>query len=479
MPAGRLQYFISNWELLGSPQYICDWVMGLKIPFARTPYQVGFPRLSNWSPTEQMYLQQEILQLLFKGVIQKAKSNKNQFLSSYFVVDKSDGGKRFILNLKKLIDVFIDTPHFKMEDSRTAMKLICQGNLLTKIDLQDTLLSIPVHPSFKRFLRFQFNNCVYEFNVLPFGLSIAPYIFTKLLKPFSSYLRAQGILCVCYIDDLLLIHTNMEVAKQNNDFVLTGLRHLGFTVNSSKSCCVPSTRCKFLGFVFDSQKMRVELPMEKKLKIVQSVTIFLSKKMFTIQIFAQLIGLLVSACPAVKYGKLYTKSLEREKFLALQKNNQNYQAKMNLSQAVIEDLQWWKDSISSAYKEMNCTSFSIEIYTDASSTGWGAVSGVRNTFGFWSNHVKRKHINFLELKAAFLGLRHFMENDCSKNILLRIDNTTVISYINRMGGIQHVSLFQITEREFGNFVKKEICGYMQLTFSPKKIMLIRTQGCYP
>lgn len=46
------------------------------------------------------------------------------------------------------------------------------------------------------------------------------------------------------------------------------------------------------------------------------------------------------------------------------------------------------------------------------------------------------HINYLELLAIFLALKGFAKDIKNSYILLRADNTTAISYINRMGGIQ-------------------------------------------
>lgn len=48
--------------------------------------------------------------------------------------------------------------------------------------------------------------------------------------------------------------------------------------------------------------------------------------------------------------------------------------------------------------------------------------------------------------AAFFGLQCFAEDLHDTNILLRIDNTTAISYINRMGGIQFKNLNDITRQ---------------------------------
>ena len=54
----------------------------------------------------------------------------------------------------------------------------------------------------------------------------------------------------------------------------------------------------------------------------------------------------------------------------------------------------------------------------------------------WSGTESKQHKNYLELLTTIMGIRCFANNLKDCEILLRIDNTTAISYINKMGGIQ-------------------------------------------
>lgn len=78
--------------------------------------------------------------------------------------------------------------------------------------------------------------------------------------------------------------------------------------------------------------------------------------------------------------------------------------------------------------------------------GWGASWGERRTHGWWSESEKSLHINALELKAAFNGLRCFAADLQDCDILLRIDNTTAIAYINKFGSIQFPHLSEISRQ---------------------------------
>ena len=46
----------------------------------------------------------------------------------------------------------------------------------------------------------------YEFTSLPFGLSTAPWVFTKALRSVIGLLQKRGIRCVIYLDDILIMH---------------------------------------------------------------------------------------------------------------------------------------------------------------------------------------------------------------------------------------------------------------------------------
>ena len=59
---------------------------------------------------------------------------------------------------------------------------------MTRIDLKSrSILSVLMHESSHRFLRFIWGSKHYTFQGLPFGLSSAPRIFTKLLKPVAAF----------------------------------------------------------------------------------------------------------------------------------------------------------------------------------------------------------------------------------------------------------------------------------------------------
>ena len=74
------------------------------------------------------------------------------------------------------------------------------------------------------------------------------------------------------------------------------------------------------------------------------------------------------------------------------------------------------------------------ISSDASNLGWGAFLHPYHVSAVWSPQESRLHINSLELLAVFLALQSFEDLIFGQSILIRSDNSTVVSYINRQGG---------------------------------------------
>lgn len=401
------------------------------------------------SNTEKSDMMEAINKLKSLGAISECNVTKDQFISKIFLTSKSNGEKRFILNLKPL-NKLIKNEHFKMEDYRTACKLIPRGGYLATIDLKDAYFLISIRPSDRKYLKFQFqpNNSLktltYGFNCMPFGLSVAPRVFTKIMKEVMSYLRHRGFQSVCYLDDILCIGSTYKRCLDNVNETLSLLEFLGFVINYDKSMLKPRQSCKYLGFCYDTRSLSIELPVDKRRNIAELVTKFTKLQPCSIRELARLIGILIAACPAVKYGWMYTKTLERQKFLALTKHSYDYEVIIKLPNIILVDLYWWLSNIDTTRNFMRQSNFDIEIYTDASRSGWGAVCKKAQVNGKWKSSEKAYHINYLELMAAFLGLKSFTSDVTNCAILLRMDNTTAISYVNRMGGIQYPHLNELT-----------------------------------
>ena len=77
--------------------------------------------------------------------------------------------------------------------------------------------------------------------------------------------------------------------------------------------------------------MTVRLTTEKKGKLISLLTTLLASEAIGIRSVVQVIGHMVSSFPAIEYGPLYYRKLEKDKTIALSKNKGNFQAFMIIS----------------------------------------------------------------------------------------------------------------------------------------------------
>ena len=88
----------------------------------------------------------------------------------------------------------------------------------------------------------------------------------------------------------------------------------------------------------------------------------------------------------------------------------------------------------------------LHLYSDASSSGWGAHLLDQNVSGVWSAQEKLLHINLLEMKALFLALQAFQEDVAGHHVTAMCDNSTVVAYVNKQGGTVSRPLCLLTSR---------------------------------
>jgi hypothetical protein len=120
---------------------------------------------------------------------------------------------------------------------------------------------------------------------------------------------------------------------------------------------------------------------------------------------------------------------------ALRAANQDYESPLTLSQDSREELVWWDTQI---IRWNGRTILSakpvLTVESDSSKLGWGACCRGISTGGPWTAKERARHINCLELLAATLALKSYTKHRRGISVLLKLDNTTAVAYINNHGG---------------------------------------------
>ena len=162
----------------------------------------------------------------------------------------SSSKKRLIFDLRHE-NQFVWKEKVKFEDWHIFSTYVNQGGYLFSFDLKSGYHHVDIFPAHQTYLGFSwvFKGVAkyFCFTVLPFGLTSALYIFTKLLHPLVKFWRFNGIKIVVYIDDGCGVENTLEISKTHSQIVRFSLRDAGFADNSSKSVWEPVQLLIWLG----------------------------------------------------------------------------------------------------------------------------------------------------------------------------------------------------------------------------------------
>ena len=105
------------------------------------------------------------------------------------------------------------------------------------------------------------------FTVLPFGLSAACFLFTKVVRPLVRYWQAQGIRIVVYRDDGLGAAAGLEAACLASQLEHSTIERPRFVLHPSMLVWKPTQCLIWLGFIVDLLQGQVQVP-EPKLVVL-------------------------------------------------------------------------------------------------------------------------------------------------------------------------------------------------------------------
>ena len=197
------------------------------------------------------------------------------------MVPKRDSDRlRLVIDLSRL-NRFIMCCHFRMLSVAQVRLALRPGAWMVSLDLESAYWHVPVHPRFRRYLAVRVDDLVLQSTVMPFGLNIAPRVFTKLTKVVASLLARHGVSSLMYLDDWLLQASSRERVLRDLEVTLRVCRAMGFRFNLPKSCLVPSQVITWLGLSWDARSASVRLSDRNRTRLLQKLRRALFSRTFS------------------------------------------------------------------------------------------------------------------------------------------------------------------------------------------------------
>lgn len=439
-----------RWDTLPASSWVLRTISrGYRLQFAAVPPRFAGIIHSQAQGESARVLQEEILSLLNKGAICVVPPAQSQsgFYSRYFLVPKRGGsGIRPILDLRAL-NKYLRKYMFRMLTHASLLRLVRQDDWFTSVDLKDAYFHIPIYPPHRKYLRFAFLGICYEYRVLPFGLSLSPRVFVRCTEAAIAPLRRQGIRLATYLDDWLLLAQSEQEARAHTRILTLHLQDLGFVINAEKSMLSPAQSIIFLGLSLNSVTFTARLSAERVKTFRACLAFFHPGKSVQFRLCLRLLGLMASAILVVRLGRLHMREFQMWVASCNLDPVRHGARKVLVTSGCARALRHWRvPSFLTRGVPMGAVMARKVVTTDASLSGWGGLHEGRSVRGRWSVDLQRSHINFLELSAVFLSLKCFLPSLTGHHVLVRTDNTTTVSYINRQGGLRSRRLHMLARK---------------------------------
>lgn len=458
------------------------------------------------STVDEEYIEKEISTWLKEGVVSKAYllddtgsnvlSLKSQgyrvvtWLNAVFTIPKKGSTKerRFIMDCREQNQYFELEPResprrsgmatgalrprvgssFKIENLNDYTLLAEKNWFGAVIDLASGYWQLGLREETARLMGWQFRGELYRFEVLVFGHHLAPELFTRQLAAVMAWLRDKGVVCLIYLDDLLVLANSAENLQRSLRLVMELFDTLGAKISVSKSCTTPSQSFTWLGVVIDTQRFRFFVPEEKRAKIVKAAVRLRDdanrRRPTRVAVVAKLVGRLVAmerACRKLRFvvavlmnwlDGAWDRSHDR-RGKALASLGEVEADGLHLLATSLE--RWCSEGSPITYGGELSSGPSERIYTlntDASLEGFGVClkpSG-ESMSGRWSEEPYRHlptleertsyskdpdwHISLRELQAFQIGLEHWGSELRGKKVRPMVDSAATSQYIRKGRG---------------------------------------------
>ena len=411
---GRLFRFRAAWEGAN-----CESIarIGLSWTWEKKP-----PKLKRLRQRTSPNLDKILITLKRKRVIEKAKALL--FQSILFTVPKKDSEEdRLILDLSPLNE-FIKRPHFKMLTIREVKLILPKDYWTISIDLKDGFWHVGVSRTKRPFLGFRYRNQDWQFRAMPFGLNVAPRIFTKVVAHVVKLMAKEGIWCLPYHDNLLIATPTRELCLRQANQAISILKSLGWIINDKKSRLEPAQVFVWLGVQFDLISHTATAPQEKMELFQEKLKSLITSRSCTVREIMQLQGLSnwIGQCdPVIRLLISRTRRL----IWYFRRFHPDYP--IILEKGVRISLCKWVSHVS-VPQSLGSPSPNIVVQTDASLKGRGFLI---NDSRFWGRFDKSMNydICILEMLTIWYALIIIYKKNAVIQVLC--DNTTAVQSVTK------------------------------------------------
>ena len=224
------------------------------------------------APMKKSLVDQQLEEMLQAGHIVPSHS---PWAAPIVLSPKKDGSLRFCVDYRKLNASTIKTayPIPRIDDTLDSLR---EAKYISTLDLRSGYWQVEIDRESRSKTAFITHRGLFEFVVMPFGLSNAPATFQRLMDIVLAGIKWQS--CLVYIDDIIVFSPTFEQHLKDLSNVFDRLSAAGLTLKATK-CDFCRKELKYLGHLVTPEGIKPDpglvdavqsFPRPQRLKDVQS-----------------------------------------------------------------------------------------------------------------------------------------------------------------------------------------------------------------
>ena len=299
------------------------------------------------------------------------------------------------------------------------------GALLATMDKSRAYTNFMSDPLDWPLLCFSWDNRYYCDLSMPFGVRASSFHMQSVVNAITDTLRAEGIKCYMYLDDLILLSPDRQRADAHYRRAVELLEELGLPEAKEKAQ-PPATTVKWLGVIINSSDMTLSIPQAKLSQVLEQVKATKAKNFITKRQLQSLLGNLLFIAKCVKPARIFVSRL-------LTALRETAGQRVYIHTDMRRDLEWF-EQFAEAWNGVAVIPSQAPtkvLLVDACLTGIGATDG-KFAYGQQLYDAPQEDITITELEAINLvvALHTFLgPGDRGAHVRVRCDNNSTVQVL--------------------------------------------------
>ena len=366
---------------------------------------------------ERDVIEKMVQELLDAGMIQPSKS---PWASPVVLQKKKDGKWRFCVDYRKL-NAVTKKDAWPLPLISDALDRIGGNTSFITFDFLSGYHLLPMDECCREKTAFITHAGLYEYNVLPFGLSTAPAIFQRCLDSILGKLRWTS--CFVYMDDIIISGTSFEELVERAEEVMSTLEKYGLKLNVNK-CFWAHQELDYLGHTVSAAGIK-----PKQSNVQKILDFAVPKNQTQVRAFLGLSSYYRSFIE--DYSRIARPLYDLTRALPKFEWNDDAQRSFDILKSALVN-----PPIRTHFSE-ECEH---ALYTDASGTGLGAIlkqkefidgQPVLKVIAYWGRGLSKCEKNYsateLELLAVVDALNYFRPYCYGRHIWIVTDHQALLA----------------------------------------------------